>query len=88
MTAEEVVDLIRGAPPFQPFELHLSDNRSYVIEHPEFAALTGDRKTLIISIDPDEDNNFQTTARIDLRHIVSVTENSPRRPSRRRKKAG
>jgi hypothetical protein len=86
MTARELVNMMR-AVPFVPFEIHLSDSRSFVIEHPEFMAITSDYKTLLISMDPDETNNYQTVARIDLRHITGITENSSRRPRRRRKGA-
>ena len=86
MTARELVTLMR-AVPFVPFEIHLSDNRSFVLEHPELMSLTADRKTILLSVDPDEENNYQTAERIDIRHVTSITENSRRRPRRRNRKA-
>ena len=86
MTARELVTLMR-AVPFVPFEIHLSDNRSFVLEHPELMSLTADRKTILLSVDPDEENNYQTVERIDIRHVTSITENSRRRPRRRNRKA-
>ncbi len=86
MTARELITLMRGVP-FVPFEIHLSDNRSFVLEHPELMSLTADRKTILLSVDPDEENNYQTVERIDLRHVTSITENAKRRPRRRNRKA-
>ena len=80
MTAAEIVKLIRPTTPFKPFQIHLSDGRSFLIEYLEFVALTGDRKALRMAIDPGEANNYQTTLQIDLDHIASVTEDVPRRP--------
>ncbi len=85
MEAEEIRNLLI-AQPFKPFEVHLSDNRSFVIEHPDFLMFTKDRSTIYIALDPDEDNNFRTSERIDLDHVVSVSENATRRPHRRRRK--
>ena len=64
------------AVPFVPFEIHLSDGRSFVIEHPEFMALTSDYKTLLLSMDPDESNNYQTVLALVLgtRHVNSALD--------------
>ena len=86
MTARELITMMR-AVPFVPFEVHLSDNRSFVLEHPELMSMTADRKTLLLSIDPDEENNYQTVERIDILHVTIITENAKRRPTRRNRKA-
>lgn len=86
MTAKELITMMR-AVPFVPFEVHVSDNRSFVLEHPELMSLTADRKTVLLSVDPDEDNNYQTVERIDIRHVTSLTENARCRPRRRNRKA-
>lgn len=86
MKSEELTTLLH-ARPFRPFEIHLTDARSYVIEHPDFLMFSKDRETVTVALDPDEQNDFRTRETIDIRRIVSVTENSTRRPRRRNRKA-
>lgn len=75
------------ARPFKPFEIHLTDGRSFVLDHPDFLMFSRDRDTVTIALDPDEENNFQTRETIDVAHIVSVSEDSKRRPSRRQRRS-
>ena len=77
MKAEEIFELVH-AQPFVPFEVHLVDGRSFVIEHPDFIMRTQDNMTLHLSAD-------ERSHRIDTKLVISVTEASLRRPTRRRR---
>ena len=77
MKADDIFELVH-AQPFAPFEVHLVDGRSFVIEHPDFIMRTRDNLTLHISAD-------DRTHRVDTKLVLSVTENSARRPSRRKR---
>lgn len=87
MRAESLITLIHAAP-FKAFEMHVSDNRSFVVDHPEFIAVSRSGRTVLVSADPDDENNFQTQELIDLIHVTSVTLDIVRRsrPRRRRGK--
>ena len=77
MTSDEVRQLLRGSS-FRPFTV-FGEGKSFLVPHPEFAALTGPGKTLIIL--HKEDNAFDLLD-VDLIARVEVHE-----PQRKRKAA-
>ena len=48
MKIEEIRRLLRAAP-FQPFKIHVADGRTLQVPHPDFVALTGNNRTLIVT---------------------------------------
>ena len=80
MTEPEQIRRYTRAVPFEPFEIHMSDGRSYVVEHPDFMMMSKDLTMVYLEMEPDEDNNFQLRVALALDHITQITENSPRRP--------
>ncbi|MBV9659229.1 MAG: hypothetical protein JO295_14105 [Verrucomicrobia bacterium] len=48
MSFDELRDLVH-AGPFQPFTLHMADGRKIRVPHPDFIALSGDRRTAIVT---------------------------------------
>lgn len=48
MSFDELRDLVHAAP-FQPFTMYLSDGRKVRVPHPDFIALSGDRRTAIVT---------------------------------------
>ena len=81
MTVEQVFKVVHAAP-FEPFEVHLTDGRSFYIDHPDFIARLGDDRTLFLINADDEQAH-----RIDANLVVSITQNSKRRPKRRQREA-
>lgn len=45
MTLEQVRKLVR-ARPFQPFEVHMADGRSLLVDHPDFVIVPPDGRTV------------------------------------------
>ncbi|MEM8873159.1 MAG: hypothetical protein AAGD32_02765 [Planctomycetota bacterium] len=74
---DEIVTALH-AEPFERFEVHLVDNRSYIVDHPDFLSRSPDNS--MISIWTDE----SVSVRIPIEHVTSVT--SPIIGSGRRKK--
>lgn len=48
MTIEEVRKLVHRAP-FQPFTVHLADGSSVLVPHPDFIALSGAGRTVVVT---------------------------------------
>jgi hypothetical protein len=71
MTADELRGLLRGAV-FRPFTVH-AEGKSFYVPHPEFAALTGPGKTLILL---HKDDNAFDLLDVDLIARVEVHEPS------------
>lgn len=45
------VDQIRATlqeTPFQPFEIHVADGRSFAVKHPDFLLIGPDRRTIFV----------------------------------------
>ena len=84
MKADTLLQILR-ITPFRAFELHISDNRSFIIDHPEFVGVSAAARTVLVFADPDEDNNFQVQELVDLAHVTSVTINVMRRSRPRRR---
>ena len=62
MTFDELRDLVH-AGPFQPFTMYLSDGRKVRVPHPDFIALSGDRRTAIVTrASRSEKPSFNITA--------------------------
>lgn len=53
MRYQELHDTLRRQP-FQAFRIQLTDGRSYVVRHPDFAALTRSSILLFTSSEDDE----------------------------------
>ncbi|MCC6678768.1 MAG: hypothetical protein IT436_16675 [Phycisphaerales bacterium] len=47
MTIDQLRQHHRAAP-FRPFILHLTDGRSFRVDHPEFLSITGGGRTVIV----------------------------------------
>ena len=47
MSADDLRSLLR-ATPFRPFTVYLPSDKSFSVQHPEFAALTPPGRTLIV----------------------------------------
>ena len=65
--------------PFRPFAIHLSDGRSFRVEHPEFLSRSPDATTLLYWFD------LARREEIDITHVTSV-ERLPIEANGRRKK--
>ena len=67
MTIEKIKEAIR-AEPFKPFFVNMADGRSFVVQHPEFIAVTGTGRTIVIA-----DAQSDGTELIDLLLVTSLT---------------
>lgn len=74
MTVEQL-RTIHSAHPFQPFDIHLADQRVLPIEHPEIMAVLPPGRTIIVG---HSDGTFEV---VDLLLVTSV---KTRRGGRRR----
>ncbi|MFM9956585.1 MAG: hypothetical protein ACKVZJ_00790 [Phycisphaerales bacterium] len=68
------------ARPFRPFTLYLADGRSFRVEHPEFLAVTGGGRTIIVTF-PDSEH----IEMIDLLMVTSIAKGD--QPGRGKRKA-
>ena len=48
MTIDELRKIVH-AVPFQPFRLHLADGRAVQVPHPDFIAIGGQGRTVIVT---------------------------------------
>jgi hypothetical protein len=48
MKIDEIRKLLHAAR-FQPFKIHVADGRTLQVPHPDFVALTGNNRTLIVT---------------------------------------
>jgi hypothetical protein len=69
MTIEQLRRLHRSQP-FEPFEIHLADGRSFPIKHPEFLAITPPGRTIAVAVDDG------TIEIIDLLLVTSLSHHS------------
>lgn len=67
------------ARPFRPFTLHLADGRSFRVEHPEFLAVTGGGRTIIVTFPRSE-----RVEMIDLLMVTSISTGEGKGRNRRR----
>jgi hypothetical protein len=58
MTSIKIKDLLK-AQPFRPFEMRLTDGQRFVINHPEFAAVSPSGRTVVVFEPGDEDEHFR-----------------------------
>ena len=56
--------------PFEPFRLHLSGGQTYVVRHPEFAALT--QWSVYVGVSSGEDAIPDRMVQCDIRHVVAI----------------
>lgn len=78
MTVEQIRKM-HQARPFHPFDVHLANGRTLVVEHPEVLAIAPPGRTIGIGI---RDGTIEI---IDLLLVVSIKPHSngkTRRPSR------
>ena len=66
MSPEQLRQSLRSAP-FQPFRIHLADQRSFEVLHPEFAALSPTGRTVLVFAAGSE-----FAEQIDVPLIVSI----------------
>ena len=64
MSADEIRSLLR-ATPFRPFTVYLPSDKSFSVQHPDFAVLTPPGRTMIVF--HTEDNGF------DLLEVPLIT---------------
>ena len=63
MTLEEIRRAIR-AQPFKPFTIHLADQRSFQVPHPEYAAVSPSGRVFVV---------FDKKGHVDLIDSLLVT---------------
>lgn len=66
VSPEQLRQSLRSAP-FQPFRIHLADQRSFEVPHPEFAALSPTGRTVLVFSAGSE-----LAEQIDVPLIVSI----------------
>lgn len=72
------------AEPFQPFVLHMSDGRTFAVNHPELLhVFPGMERIAVLGIPED-----QSTEVLSLIHITSISIAEGNGRMRRRRKAG
>lgn len=67
VTGDQIRQLIR-ATPFQPFRLHLADQRAADVLHPDFALVFPSKRQVLV-VRPGNDDVWQM---IDVGLIVSI----------------
>jgi hypothetical protein len=67
VTGDQIRELIR-ATPFQPFRLHLADQRAVDVLHPDFALVFPSKRQVLV-VRPGNDDIWQM---IDVALIVSI----------------
>ena len=81
MRLNELKEVLR-AQPFEPFRIKLTNEDSYVIRHPEFAALS--RSSVHVGIPSGKDGIPDRYVQCDLLHVVSIEPVNGRTPGARR----
>ena len=56
--------------PFEPFRIQLTNGKSWVIRHPDFAVLT--RSSILVFISSHDDGIPDTFNQYDLLHVVGI----------------
>jgi hypothetical protein len=72
--------------PFEPFRIRLTDGRSHVIRHRDFAWLT--RGSAYIGIPSGKDEVPDLAIQFDLLHVVSVEPANGKNSTRRGRSGG
>lgn len=80
MTIEHVRKL-HAARPFQPFEIHLADGRTFAVPHPELLMQSQSGRTIAVAC---PDDTFET---IDLLLVTSITQLGNGSSGRRRRRS-
>jgi hypothetical protein len=68
VTPDELRKLLRAAP-FRPFQLHLADQRTFDVPHPEFVAIQPAGRWIVV-VAPNELGGYEV---VNLPLIVSMT---------------
>ncbi len=76
MTAQELRALL-DAKPFVPFRIHMTDGKSFEIQHPDFVWVFRNRLDLAILADASQ-SIVDHVERCFFLHIVRVEELQPR----------
>ena len=72
MEATEIIKLLR-VRPFEPFRIHMTDGRSFDIDHPELSIVT--RRKMIIGVGANRESGISDhTENCSLIHVVRVEE--------------
>lgn len=71
MQAADILEFVRHKP-FKPFQITLTDGRSYQVHHPELAMVG--RSTVVIGIPVPNDPNliYERAVTVDLLHIMEA----------------
>ena len=72
MRPEDIRDLL-NREPFKPFQIHLSDGRSFEIRHPEFVMVLRNRLDIGLAKEPGSEFPDRTE-HCSLLHIVSIED--------------
>ena len=72
MTPDELRKLLRAAP-FKPFRLHLADQRTFDVPHPEFVAIQPAGRWIVV-VAPNELGGYEV---VNMPLIVSMTVSRP-----------
>ncbi len=81
MRFNELQDVLRKQP-FEPFRIRLTTGDSYVVRHPEFAALL--RSSVVIGISSEKDGVPDRFVQCDLLHVVSLEPVNGTKPKQER----
>jgi len=83
MRYQEVYEALHKFP-FHPFRIQLTNGESWVIQHPDFAALT--RTSVLVFMASGDDNIPDGFNQYDLLHVVGIEPvNGAKRTRRRRR---
>lgn len=72
-TSDQVREAMHAAP-FRPFKVYLTDGRSYVVQHPDFIALSPNPREMTI-------HDEQGPHYIDMRAVVEISQPSVPEPA-------
>ena len=83
MRHEELYKALHKSP-FHPFRIQLTNGDSWVIRHPDFAALS--RSSVLVGISSGDDEIPDTFNQYDLLHVVGIEPLNGAKTKRRRKR--
>ena len=83
MRHEELYKALHKSP-FHPFRIQLTNGDSWVIRHPDFAALS--RSSVLVGISSGDDEIPDTFNQYDLLHVVGIEPVNGRKRNVRHKR--
>jgi hypothetical protein len=69
MTTQQLREMLQ-AQPFQPFDIHMADGRSFPVRHPELVIITPGGRTIGVAVHDD------AIAIVDLLLVTSLLPHS------------